>query len=138
MGISFILLTAAGISGAVTYSWVRDAGSVEGKVVELVTKRGSSKRGKGTTYSPRVRYSTEGGEREFVSKHGSGSPNFKVGDTVRVAVNPAKDKAGIATFGELYGFPIFGLSIGTAVAFATLVMMNGGLVLRMLHPNLRG
>jgi hypothetical protein len=133
-----LLLFAVG-AGMKTHSWVKDAQSVEGTVVELVEKRKKKKKG-GTrlTYAPRVSYVINGETKEFVSSQSSNPPDFKTGDTVRVAVNPAKDKECIATFGELYGFPVVGSCLGGALALGVLVIMNGDKVLRIMHPNLNG
>jgi hypothetical protein len=48
------------------------------------------------------------------------------------------NKECIATFGELYGFPLFGTCLGAALALGVIITMNGEKVLRIIHPNLNG
>lgn len=137
--ISIVVVAVAVGSGAQTYSWVKGAQAVEGKVVELVEKKKRKKKGgTGVTYAPRVTYRINGEDRDFVSSQSSNSPDFAVGDPVRVAVNLEKGEESIATFGELYGFSIVGTFLGAALALAVMIIMNGDKVLRFIHPNLNG
>lgn len=137
--ISIVVVAVAVGSGAQTYSWVKGAQSVEGKVVELVEKKKRKKNGgTGVTYAPRVTYQINGDERSFLSSRSSSPPDFAVGDAVRVAVNMEKGEESIATFGELYGFSIVGTCLGAALALAVVIIMNGDKVLRFIHPNLHG
>ena len=132
-----IVLLLFGIStGVGTFSWVREARSVTGTVVELVQKKSSSKKGSKYSYAPRVRYKVDGEEREFVSSQSSSSPDFKVGENVQVATNLKRGHECIATFGELYGFSLVASLLGFSMLAATLCFMNGTRLLRLLHPNL--
>ena len=137
--LSIALLVIAAGSGIKTHSWVKGAQSVDGTVVELVEKRKRKKKGGNRlTYAPRVRYQINGETRDFVSSQSSNPPAFKTGDTVRIAVNPEQDKECIATFGELYGFSLFGTCLGAALALGVIIIMNGEKMLRIIHPNLNG
>ena len=137
LSISVVLLLFTIGSGVSTYSWVKGSQSVEGKVVELVQKKRSKKKGGSrTVFAPRVQYEISGEVREFVSSQASSSPGFKVGDKVKVAANLQQDKGCIATFAELYGFSFAGTIIGVALGLIALVFFNSEKILRLLHPNL--
>lgn len=136
MIVAVVMLTFGVGTGISTYSWLKGARSVQGTVVELVSKRSSSKKGSKTTYSPRVRYEFNGQEQEFVSSQSSSSPDFKVGEAVRVATNPEKNQQCIATFGELYGFSLVATLVGFSISAAALCFISGDKLLRFLHPHL--
>ncbi len=136
LGVSVLVFVSGVIGGMVTFSWVKDARSVEGTVIELVEKKSSSKEGKSTTYAPKVSYLIDGEKREFVSSQSSSSAAFKVGESVRVAANLRRDKECIATFGELYGFAVGAIMLGLAMGLTTAAIVNGDRILRWMHPNL--
>lgn len=135
--VSLILIVFGVATGIGTYSWLKDAQANDGTVIGLVEKKKSSKKkGSSKTYAPRVSYLIDGEQREFVSSQSSSPPDFKVGESVRVATNLAKDKECIATFGELYGFSVVLGALGMAVAAATTIFINGDKLLAFFHPHL--
>lgn len=137
--ISIVVVALAVGSGVKTCSWVNNAQAVEGQVVELIEKKKRTKKGRRrVSYAPRISYSINGEDREFVSSQYSNPPKYKVGDAVKVAANPEKGKESIAAFGELYGFSIVATCLGSALALALVIFMNGDRVLRYIHPNLYG
>lgn len=92
LSISLVLFVIGVTTGVSTFSWLKNAKTAEGKVVQLVEKRSSSKKSRKTTYAPKVSYEIEGEKREFVSSQSSSPSDFKIGQTVRVAINPEKTK----------------------------------------------
>ncbi|MEP2776519.1 MAG: DUF3592 domain-containing protein [Luteolibacter sp.] len=135
--ISLILLVVGVATGVGTFSWLRDARTAEGTVIELVENKSSSrKKGKKSTFAPRVSYQIDGQDRDFVSSQSSNPPDFKIGEKVRVATNLQRDKESIATFGELYGFSVGATFIGLAMAGTVVALMNGDKLLRVFHPHL--
>jgi hypothetical protein len=136
-GVFFLIaLIAAGV-GVHTHGWVKTATVSEGTVIELVPKERKGKnRHKGPRYAPKVAYEQDGVPREFVSSSASSPPSYQVGDKVRIVAKPDEGREAIASLGYLYGFPIFGTTIGLAVSISLLLVANGEKVLRWLHPNL--
>jgi hypothetical protein len=128
--ISTCLLFFAVKTGISTYSWVSNAESIEGTVIELVRSRGKN------AYAPRVAYHHAGKDRQFTSTQFSHPPDFEVGEKVKIVINAKTNEERIASLGQLYGFPfVLGL-LAVVMGISVVIFMNGNRVLSIIHPNL--
>ena len=119
-------------TGLSTYSWVSNSESIEGTVIELVRSREK----KSFARAPRVAYHHAGKDRQFTSTQFSHPPNFKVGEKVKIVFNAKTNEERIASFGQLYGFPLVSGLLAVVMGISVVIFMNGNRVLSMIHPNL--
>lgn len=107
-GIGIGLLAIAGYLFMNTQSFIANAERAEGVVVENIRSRSEDS----YTYSPAVEFKTRDGRTvEFVSKLGSGTPAYSVGERVEVLYDVDKPEAAkINAFMDLYfGSVILGI-----------------------------
>ncbi len=88
-------------------------------------------------YSPRIMYELDGENHEFVSGWSSSSPDYQVGDSIKVLVSPEQGREAMASLLELYGIPVFAVLILLMVALITFILQHGDEILQILHPQLR-
>lgn len=131
--VGLLLLVAAIVSGVNSYKWLSQAKTTEGKVVELIESRGKKNK---ITYKPRIEYVVDGQLREYTSNTSSNPPDYNIGDPVAMAYSDAHNKATIATFGYIYGFPVIGGMIAIVILTSVTLLINGSKILHWLHPNL--
>jgi hypothetical protein len=101
---------------------------VEGTVIELVGKPYATARGPRLVYAPKFRYTVHGAERTVTSGTASWPPEFAVGDTVGVIVNPENtseaDVLGRST-SVGYAFVAGGLVVTTIGLLFTWAVLTG-------------
>ncbi len=98
-----------------TRSFVGEAVSAQGTVVDLVQSRSSSDSGDRYTYAPVVRFDTAQGETvTFTSSVASSPPSYRVGETVDLLYSPTEPKrARIRDWFSLWGVATILGSLGT-------------------------
>lgn len=107
------------------HRWIKTAALGDGVVVELVEHRSSGKN-RGTTYRPRVKFTTEdGSEHTFTSSQGSRPASYEVGEVVKVAYDRATSEGRIMSFGERFGFPVILAGLGLGACFTAVTFMIG-------------
>jgi hypothetical protein len=133
-----ILIISAGLlffavkTGISTYSWVSNAESIDGTVIELVPSRDK----KSFAFAPRVAYLQAGKDCQFTSTQFSHPPDFDVGEKLKIVINAKTNEERIASFGQLYGFPLVLGLLAFLMGISVVIFMNGNRVLSMIHPNL--
>lgn len=97
------LLTGAFLLYKTTSSFLGEANTAEGTVVDVVQSRS----GDSTNYRPVVRFTHQNGEKiEFISSSGSNPPSYSKGEKVPVSYDPAEPQtARINDFFSLWGGP---------------------------------
>jgi hypothetical protein len=101
-------------------------------VIELVRSREK----KSFARAPRFAYHHASKYRQFTSTQFSHPPNFKVGEKVKIVFNAKTNEERIASFGQLYGFPLVSGLLAVVMGISVVIFMNGNCVLSMIHPNL--
>jgi hypothetical protein len=110
-----------------TRSFLEDAVSAQGVVLDLVGRSGSTSSGTSYTYAPRVRFVTAAGRTvTFVSSTSSNPPDYQVGETVEVLYPAdAPERARLDGWFSLWGAAAIlggmgsvfsGISVGLTVA----------------------
>ena len=119
------LVVLAGILGMREHQWIRQAAISDGVVVELVASRGTSRRG-GTTYRPRVTFTSEDSrEHTFTRSSGSNPPGYTVGEVVKVAYDRTSYEGRILSFGERFGLSVFIAAVGLGALMPSATFMIG-------------
>ncbi len=108
------------------HAWLRSAHVVHGTVAELIPMRGGKG---GTSYRPRVRFTTpDGAIHDFVRSYSSNPAGVSVGESLAVAYrDDSPQEPRILTFGQRYGFAAF---LG---AFGVFLVLLGGTLLVGRH-----
>src|SRR5690242_17263438 len=98
------MLVGGAYWGLRTKHFVENAKRTNGRVIEMVAKRDDD----GTTWSPKVEFTPEGGQlTTFTSSSSSNPPSHREGDVVRVLYDPANPgKASIDSFMDLWFGPL--------------------------------
>ena len=122
------------------HDWLKSAQLFPGQVTELISESGGARGG--TTYRPRIRYTTpDGAVHGFIPSSGSKPAGFTVGESVVLAYYDAhpEDKR-IVTFGSRYGFASFVVVLGLSIALlAATIVLGRTVVPRIyLHGQLPG
>ena len=111
IGLAFIALAA--FLAAREHHWLRSSRVVDGKIIELISSRGS--KGK-TLFTPRVGYrAADGSQRDFKRSYSSSPADFSVGESVVVAYDSHTYDARILTFGQRFGAAAIIAAIGLAI-----------------------
>ena len=125
----FLGLALVGLAGWLAqreHTWLKAAQIVPGTVTELIPVR--SRKG-GTSYKPRVRYTTpDGAIHDFVRSYSSSPAGVEVGEPLAVAYRA--DQPGdvrIVTFGQRYGFTAGVAVLGVALALLGATFLTGRL-----------
>ena len=132
-----VLIAAGGIiygisQGLSQHAWLKNAKVTDGKVIELIER--SSGEG-GTTYAPKVRFTTRLGQSvEFVASMSSSPADFRVGERVRVAYLLDRSEYSIFSFGQCYGVSLFTTVLSAAAFLIALPFLYGDEILNYLHP----
>ncbi len=129
-----ILLGAPIVFMGWTYAWVSKADIVEGQVVGVEEKT-TQRRRKG--YSPQVVYEIDGERLEFTSRLTIDTPEFKVGERVKVIVS--QDRKHVATvidLAERYIFPIVIVLCLLICQVLSLIYQHQEMIFSLLHPQL--
>lgn len=116
-----------------TYAWVSAATVVDGQVVEVTRRVIDGQR----SYAPRVTYELDDQLHEFIPLIASGSPDFKVGEHVKVAVSQDLEREAIGSFMQLYGLPSILFFVGLIFAAEIAVFQVGEKLFYLLHPQLK-
>lgn len=117
-----------------TYAWVSKADIVEGQVVGVEEK--TNKRGR-KGYSPQVVYEIDGERLEFTSRLTIDTPEFKVGERVKVIVS--QDRKRVATvidLAERYIMPILMVSCLLLIQGLSIIYQHQERIISLLHPQL--
>lgn len=135
-GVALILLLIAGGLALHTRSFLGDAASAEGTVVELVGRQSCStdddhRRTCSTVYAPRVRFTTaDGREIEYLSTNATSPPAYHEGQQVDVRYRPADPTdARIHSFVDLWLAPVIvgGIGVIFGVVAAALAFIPAAL-----------
>ncbi len=120
--LGIVLLTVALYLVHSTQTFLEEASTANGTVIELVRKKSSDS----NTYAPVVRFVTDTGESiEFTSDTSSNPPSYSEGESVRVLYRPAAPHAArIDGFFSLWLGPIIAGGLG-----AIFVLIGGALLL---------
>lgn len=137
LGALFLFVGLSALGGAAfwalgTRDFIASAETANGRVIELVAHSGD----KGTTYAPKVQFTTKGGgEETFTSSTSSSPPSHREGDVVTVMYDPAHpEDARIDSFMDLWFGPllvggVFGV-IFTLIGLAVLLQGMKAIVQR--------
>lgn len=113
-----------------TKSFLDDAESTTGEVIELVERRGSEG---GSVFAPKVRFQDQAGENyEVTSSSASSPPKYHVGEEIEILYNPERPQEFRTTdWFSLWGGPVLGFGLaGGAVLFAALFAFLGPVILQ--------
>ena len=113
-----------------TKSFLEDAESTTGEVVELVERRGSEG---GSVFAPRVHFQDHTGESyEVTSSSASSPPRYHVGEEIEILYNPERPQEFRTTdWFSLWGGPVLGFGLaGSAVLFAAIFAFLGPVILQ--------
>lgn len=129
-----ILLGAPIVFMGWTYAWVSKADIVEGQVVGVEEKT-TQRRQKG--YSPQVVYEIDGERLEFTSRLTIDTPEFKVGERVKVIVSlDRKHVATVIDLAERYIMPILMVACLLLIQGLSIIYQHQERIVSLLHPQL--
>lgn len=117
--VGFLMLLGGGLWAHSTSTFIDDAGSAQGEVIELVARRSSDS----TTYAPRYRFVVEGQQAyTVISSSSSSPPAYDVGEQVKVLYDPENPTdAKIDSFMGLWFGPV--LIIGMGLVFSLIAVI---------------
>ncbi|WP_366525011.1 DUF3592 domain-containing protein [Acaryochloris sp. IP29b_bin.137] len=131
----FLMLLGAPIVFMVwTYAWVSKADIVEGQIVGVEEK--TDKRGR-KRYRPQVVYEINGERLEFTSRLKTDTPEFGVGERVKVIVS--RDREYVATvidLAERYILPIMIVVVLLVCQVLSLIYQHQEMIFSLIHPQL--
>lgn len=131
----FLMLLAAPIVFmGWTYAWVSKADVIEGQVVgvEETTNKSGRKR-----YRPQVVYEIDGECLEFTSRLTIDTPEFKVGERVKVIVSlDRKHVATVIDLAERYIMPILMVVCLLFIQGLSIIYQHQEMIVSLLHPQL--
>ncbi len=117
-----------------TYAWVSKADIVEGQIVGVEEK--TDKRGR-KRYRPQVVYEINGERLEFTSRLKTDTPEFGVGERVKVIVS--RDREYVATvidLAERYILPIMIVVVLLVCQVLSLIYQHQEMIFSLIHPQL--
>ncbi|WP_029315686.1 DUF3592 domain-containing protein [Acaryochloris sp. CCMEE 5410] len=131
----FLILLGVPIGFMVwTYTWVSKADIVEGHV--LGVEEATDKRGR-KRYSSQVVYEIDGERLEFISRSSTDTPEYRVGERVKVFVS--QDRKRIATVTDLakrYIMPILMVVCLLLIQGLSIIYQHQKMIISLLHPQL--
>src|SRR5687767_13322061 len=142
-GVVFLLVGVGALVGGAywglrTKTFLASAERADGRVIELVARRGDD----GTTYAPKVRFTTKDGAQEtFTSSSSSNPPSHREGDAVTVLYEPERpSNAKIDSFMDLWFGPlmvggVFGIIFTLVGAAVTLQGVRAMVMRRRLRQD---
>lgn len=131
--VCILLMIGSVIFSVWTFAWVSVSTVVDGQVIEVIMR--SSEEGR--SFVPRVTYKLDNQFHEFVPLLASGSPEFEIGEQVKVVVSRDREREVIGSFAQLYLVPTILFCLGVVLAVEIAVFQVGEKLFYLLHPQLK-